>query len=553
MGLLSGSQRMGAAALLLAASTILSRLMGLVRDKVISWQFGAGSEADMYFAAFVVPDIINGLLAGGIMSITMIPLLSRRFAEDEDDAWRFFSCVFSWMSLAAVIVTGAGMLGAHALARLTAPGFDEARLARLTFFMRLILPAQIFFLCGSCMSALLFLRRQFRVPALTPLIYNGCIILGGLSLPWCARRLGLPPQWEFDGMSGYCVGVTAGAALGAFWLPWRVARGGGLRLEWRLRHPLFLKFLLTALPLMLGQTIILLDEQFLRVFGSQIADGSVSLLNYARRITQVPVGLMGQAAAVASYPFLVALVTSGERERFDATLSTALRAGVGLIIPCALWLALAAGPVLTLIFQGGRFGPAETLACTPLLQIMLAATPFWIIYMVLVRAFYANGDTVTPAVTGTLMTVLVIPCYKFGAVPHGAWAVSAVSSLSVSAYVVWLMGIWRRRMGGGAFAGLGGQALRVLLCSVLAALPAWWAQSLPWADWLTALTGSRPGPILHALCVLAASGSLFALTFGLLSLRLAPDVLAPLLRRPGRLTGRKPPAAEGGDDGRTAS
>ena len=531
MGLLSGSQRMGAAALLLAVSTILSRLMGLVRDKVISWQFGAGSEADMYFAAFVVPDIINGLLAGGIMSITMIPLLSRRFAEDEDDAWRFFSCVFSWMSLAAVIVTGAGMLGAHQLARITAPGFDEAQLARLTFFMRIILPAQVFFLCGSCMTALLFLRRQFRVPALTPLIYNGCIILGGLCLPWCSRQLGLPPQWEFEGMSGYCVGVTLGAALGAFWLPWRVARGGGLRLEWRFRHPLFLKFLLTALPLMLGQTIILLDEQFLRVFGSQLADGGVSLLNYARRITQVPVGLMGQAAAVASYPFLVALVTSGERERFDSTLATALRASVGLIIPCALWLGLAAGPVLTVIFQGGRFGPTETLACTPLLQIMLAATPLWIIYMVLVRAFYANGDTVTPAVTGTIMTVLVLPCYQFWAVPHGAWAISAVSSLSVSAYVLWLMGIWRRRMGGGAFAGLGGQALRVLICSLVAALPACWAQTLPWAEWLALWTGSRPAPIIHALGLLAVSGSLFALTFALLSLRLAPDVLAPLWQR----------------------
>ena len=148
MGLLSGSQRMGAAALLLAASTILSRLMGLVRDKIISWQFGAGSEADMYFAAFMVPDIINSLLAGGIMSITMLPLLSRRFAEDEADAWRFFSCVFCWMLLASLLATGAGILCAGPLARLTAPGFDAAQIARLAFFMRIILPAQVFFLCG---------------------------------------------------------------------------------------------------------------------------------------------------------------------------------------------------------------------------------------------------------------------------------------------------------------------------------------------------------------------------------------------------------------------
>ena len=534
MGLLSGKQRMGAAALLLAVSTILSRLMGLVRDKVISWQFGAGSEADMYFAAFVVPDMINHLLAGGIMSITIIPLLSRRFAEDEEDGWRFFSCVFCWMAIASVSITGAGMLGAHTLAGITAPGFSEAQVRRLAFFMRLILPAQVFFLCGACMTALLFLRRQFRVPALTPLIYNGCIILGGISLPVLTAGLDLPPQWELGGMSGYCLGVTAGAAIGAFWLPWRVARAGGLHLHWRLSHPLLRRFFVMALPLMLGQTIILLDEQFMRVFGSMLADGSVSLLNYARRITQVPVGLMGQAAAVASYPFLVELVTRGDRERFDSTLATALRASVGLIIPCALWLAVAAGPVLAVIFQGGRFGTAETLACTPLLQIMLAATPLWIVYMVLVRAFYADGDTITPAVTGTIMTVLVLPCYYWWAVPRGAWAVSTVSSVSICLYVLWLMVIWARRRGCGAYAGLAVLSLRVLACSLPAA-----AASLAAQQWLCPRLTALPlwpaaAPVLDACLTLAVGGTCFALCFLPLSAWLAPGVLAPLWRRLGR-------------------
>ena len=110
MALLSAQQRMGAAALILAASTVLSRLMGLARDKIISWQFGAGGESDMYFAAFVVPDIINYLLAGGFMSITIIPLLTRRFQEDEADGWNFFSCVFCWMTAASTLLTIGGSL-----------------------------------------------------------------------------------------------------------------------------------------------------------------------------------------------------------------------------------------------------------------------------------------------------------------------------------------------------------------------------------------------------------------------------------------------------------
>jgi len=471
--------------------------MGLVRDKVISWQFGAGSEADMYFAAFVVPDIINHLLAGGIMAITIIPLLSRRFQEDEDDGWRFFSCIFCWMVVASLLVTGAGMLGAEELARITAPGFDAAQTARLAFFMRIILPAQVFFLCGACVTAL-YMRRQFRVPALAPLIYNGCIIAGGLLLPWLTQGMDLPAEWELGGMTGYCVGVTVGACLGAFLLPFRVAAAGRLRLSPVFRHPLLKRFLIMALPLMLGQTVIFLDEQFMRVFGSLVGDGAVSLLNYARRIMQVPVGLMGQAAAVASYPFLVSLLTNGEKERFDQTLSAALRASVGLIIPCALWMGVAAQPIMGVIFQGGRFGLAETVASTPLLQIMLAATPLWILYMVLVRAFYADGDTLTSAV-------------------------------SVSAYVLWLVAIWARRQGTGAFAGLLSLSGRALLCSLPAGAASWTAQY--GLDGLRASGTLALPAVAHACLACAASGLAFAVIFLPLSYRLAPGILEPVWRR----------------------
>ena len=533
MGLLSARQRMGAAALILAASTIVSRLMGLVRDKVISWQFGAGGEADMYFAAFVVPDIINYMLAGGFMSITIIPLLSRRFQEDEDDAWKFFSCVFCWMGTASLALTLAGMLAAEPLARLIAPGFTPEQWLRLAFFMRIVLPAQIFFLCGACITALLFMRRQFRVPALAPIIYNGGIILGGLTLPWLAGlplvQNALPTSIlkHLEGMTGYCAGVTFGAAVGTFILPLMVALQDGMRLRVVWRHPLMGKFLVTALPLMLGQTIMMLDEQFLRVFGSLVGDGAVSLLNYARRITQVPVGLMGQAAAVASYPFLVKLLTDGDREGFDRTLRTALRASLWLIIPCALAMTACAGPILGVIFQGGRFGPAETLAATPLTQIMLAATPFWIIYMVLVRAYYAHGDTITPAVTGTIMTVVCLPIYYYWAVPHGAWAIAALSGLSVSLYVLWLMALWARRQGQGAFAGLCGLALRAIGCSLPGTAAAWW---------LSAYTLSRAADLgLHALwaalLALALGGCAFLLLFLPLCLWLAPSIMEPVLRK----------------------
>ena len=272
-----------------------------------------------------------------------------------------------------------------------------------------------------------------------------------------------------------------------------------------------------------------LDDEFMRVFGSLVGDGAVSLLNYARRIMQVPVGLMGQAAAVASYPFLVSLLTNGEKERFDQTLSAALRASVGLIIPGALWMGVAAQPIMGVIFQGGRFGLAETVASTPLLQIMLAATPLWILYMVLVRAFYADGDTLTPATTGTVMTLLALPVYYWWAVPLGAWAIALTSAVSVSAYVLWLVAIWARRQGTGAFAGLLSLSGRALLCSLPAGAASWAAQY--GLDGLRA-SGTLTLPAVAQACLTcAASGLAFAVIFLPLSYRLAPGILEPVWRR----------------------
>lgn len=236
---LTATHKMGIAALIMAGSVFLSRLMGLVRDKVVSWQFGAGAESDVYFAAFVVPDFLNYLLAGGYISITLIPLLSKRFEEDEADGWRFFSAVFWWAALGIAALTAVAWIFAPELARIVGPGFSPEKQARLAHFLRIILPAQVFFLPGACVSALLYIRKQFLAPALTPLIYNGCIIAGGLLVTG-------------RGMEGFCWGVLFGAALGSFLLPVVAARSSGsplpegipagLRLRLNLRHPLLSGF-----------------------------------------------------------------------------------------------------------------------------------------------------------------------------------------------------------------------------------------------------------------------------------------------------------------------
>ena len=500
---------LGLAAILMGGSVFLSRFMGLIRDKVISYYHGAGGEADVYFTSFVVPDFINYLLAGGYFSITLIPLLAGYFARDEDSAWRLFSAVFWWVIVVSVLFTSLAGVLADPLARLVGPGYSPELQERLAFFLRIILPAQVFFLPGACLTAILYIRRRFFIPALTPLVYNGAIILGGI----LSGR---------QGMEGFCWGVLVGACLGSFILPlWAVARGG-LKLGMHFRHPGLPRLVLLALPLMLGQSLVALDEQFARIFGSISGEGTVSLLNYARRLMQVPVGVVAQAAGVASFPFLADLAARGDLDKLKEVLSVALRNILAVLIPVCVWMMLAAEPIIRLIYEQGRFSPSFTGETALLLRIMLAGVAFLGVQQLIGRAFYARQDTLTPALVGTVATILTLPLYWYLSRAFGAGGIATAGVIGVCMYTAALSFIWKRRLGQGTFSHLGRHGLHALLASLAAAVPA--------ALGAYAVTCLHSGsPLFWAFVNLAVSGVLFALTYIIITRLCAPRLLEPLL------------------------
>ncbi len=506
---------MGMAALIMSASILLSRFMGLLRDKVISWQFGASGEADMYFAAFVVPDFINYLLAGGYVSITLMPLLSQKFAEDEADAWRFFSSIFWWALSAVSLLSILAFIFAMPLAKIVAPGFDALQSQRLAHFLRIIVPAQIFFVSGACFSAILFLRKQFVVPALTPLIYNGCIIVCGIAMPY----LGLA-----TGMEGFCYGVSLGAALGAFILPYMAVFRGGVTIHFLGRHALMKRFLFIALPLMLGQSVVMLNEQFLRIFGSYLDAGAVSLLSYARRISQVPVGMVAQAVAVASYPFLASLAAKKEYAVFAVTLRTASNNSTAILLPLSAWMIATAVPTMGFIFEGGSFAHSDTIASAPLLQLMLLAVPFWGVQMVLGRGFYSLGDTLTPALCGTVVTVVSLPIF-YWCLPWGTMGIAVVSLLGVVAYITLIMYVWYKRQGAAAFEGLLTIVWQGSFLSLVAGVVAYVVSEK------ILLVGSQWPSIWPYVLALGTSFLAFLIVYVGIAKFFFPNMLRPLMQR----------------------
>ena len=505
---------MGAAALIVGGGILLSRFMGLFRDKLISLLFGAGRESDLYFAAFVIPDLISYMLAGGYFSITLIPFLTKYFEEDEQEGWRFFSTVFLWVAVSILTLTVFAFFSAPTLARLAAPGLGARELVRLTYFLRIILPAQVFFLCGSCLMSILYMRKQFFVPAAVSIVYNLFIIAGGFIL-------------RSRGMEGFCWGVLAGSFVGFFLLPFAAVKfGDGLSLKWSIFHPGLKKYFLVALPLMIGQSITVLDEQFMRIFGSFAEVGAISWLSYARRITMVPVSVVAQAAGMASYPFMADLYVKGDLPRLYRTIKSALQNVLTLLIPFSAWLILVAHPTIRLIFQQGRFGVSDTANTARLLQMLLVCVPCWGFQQVLGRAFYAKLDTLSPAVLGTVVTVLAIPLYYLLAVHVGAAGVACASVSSLLLYTAAMSAWWMKRSGGEAFRGLLPETGKILVVTCVSLVPAWAAgKASPFDPHLS--------PYLGAFFEIVLSGFVFGVVFAILSARFTPELARPFLDRIG--------------------
>lgn len=509
---LTTSYKMGIAALIMAGSVLLSRFMGLIRDKVISWEFGTTAEADIYFAAFVLPDFINYLLAGGYISITLIPLLSNAFQKNEKNGWKFFSTVFSWALIGIIILTAIAWIFAYDLAKITAPGFTKISQERLAFFLRIILPAQIFFLPGACICALLYIRKQFIAPALMPIIYNGCIIICGV-------------LFTSNGMEGFCWGVVIGAGIGAFCLPLWVAIKNGIHLYFSVYHPFMKRFLLLALPLMLGQSIVVLDEQLIRIFGSLASEGTISLLNYARRIMLVPVGVVAQAVSVASYPFLASLAAKNNTIEFDATLNTALKGSLLIALPLTSWMIAIALPTLGLVFEGGCFTFIQTIVASPLLQVMLLSVPFWVIQQIIGRAFYARQNTIIPAILGTIATTIFIPFFPFIAKSYGGIGIALLTTFSVVTYTGLLSITWSKKFGTNAFSGLKKLFIKSLLLVIPSGIITWATTNI-----FTSYLQSYP-PFLMYLSRLFISLIIFGTSYILFSMLFFPKTSIHLFYR----------------------
>jgi putative peptidoglycan lipid II flippase len=413
------------ATVLLMTAMVLSRIVGYLREAYTAWAFGAGPTTDAYIAAFQIPDFLAYLVAGGTISITFVSIYSRFLAEKrEQDAQKTFSVVITVMTLVLTIGVILAEIFAPQITRLMFHNFKPAELDLCVHLTRILLPAQILFYVGGVVSAVLSSRRLFLFPALGPLIYNAFIILGGITL---SHSLGIA-SLAYGALAGTFVGPFLINAIGAA----RV--GAGYRISFDVRNSAFREWVRMSIPLMIGVSLVSADDWILRYFASDSA-GAISHINYAKRLLQVPIAILGQAVGQASLPFFARLYGEKRMREFADTVNGSVyRTAATALLASSLMMA-AALPLIDLVYRlpHGHFTFSDSQATATYFFWFSLSLVFWSAQGLYARAFYAAGNTLTPMVASSLITIASLPMYRALYHAFSAVGLALASDLGIAA------------------------------------------------------------------------------------------------------------------------
>jgi putative peptidoglycan lipid II flippase len=449
------------ATLLLMGTVMLSRVIGYVREAYIAYAFGAGGQVDAYVTAFTLPDWLNYIVAGGAASITFISIYTRFLAEKRDaDAQKTFSVIITVMTALMIVGTILTEIFTPQFVRWMFPGFSPEQVELCVHLTRILLPAQIFFYVGGVVSAVLLSHRLFLFPALGPLFYNICIILGGVI---GGHRLGIA-SLAYGALAGSFVGPFLASVIGA------VRIGTGYKPSFDITNPAFREWVRLSVPLMLGVSLVTADDWILRHYASS-GIGDIARLNYAKRLFAVPIAVLGQATGQASLPFFARLFNEKRLQEFATTVNDSVYRVSAASFLATGWMMAAALPLIDLVYRRGRFLFSDTQTTAVYFFWFSLSLALWSAQGLYARAFYAAGDTFTPMAAVTIITAASLPIYTILFHSFGVVGLAFASDIGIGANLLALAWLLHYRklvpLGGLRWGELGKAALTAVIAGAV--------------------------------------------------------------------------------------
>ncbi len=466
--------------------TLISRILGFIRDMVFARIFGADAATDAFFLAFKIPNFLRRLFAEGAFSQAFVPVFTEYKEQRSREELRLLlDRVAGSFALALLLISLTGVIAAPLLIAAFGPGFldDEATFVLASDMLRLTFPYILFISLTAFAGAILNSFGRFAVPAFTPVFLNLCLIGAAL---WLAPLFDEPVMALAWGV------FAAGLAQLAFQVPFLLRLGLLPRPRLRGAHEGVERIKQLMLPAIFGSSVSQINLLFDTLIASFLVTGSISWLYYSDRLVEFPLGVFGIALATVILPKLSRDHARASPERFSSTLDWALR-WVWLIgAPAAVGLMLLAGPILITLFYGGEFGLDDVAMSRLSLVAYALGLLGFILVKVLAPGFYARQDTRTPVRIGIramlwnmLLNVLfVVPLVLTGFQgPHMGLALATAASAFINAGLLFRRlretGIYRPGPGWRLF------FLRVALANLVMG-GVLYAGSEPvetWADW----------------------------------------------------------------------
>lgn len=470
------------AAGVIGLAVMCSRVLGLVREQVSAYFFGGGGLMDAFTAAFRIPNLLRDLFAEGALSTAFVTTFSKTIARGGDAAaWRLANKMATLTTVVLGAICIAGVVFSPQLVAIFVPGFDPGKAALTVALTRIMFPFILMVSLAALAMGMLNARNVFGMPAMASSFFNIGSILGGVLLGYW-----LDPNFGARSLTGLAIGTLIGGALQlAVQLPSLRRLGYRFQPDFDWRDEGIRAILALMVPSVIAASTTLVNVLINSYFASRLGNGPIFWLQIAFRLMQLPLGLFGVALGTVTLPLLSRLVVAGNMDGFRSELSRGMRLAFLLTIPSTVGLMMLAEPIISVLYQHGRFDAFQAEQAAGALRFYAIGLGGYAALKVLVNAFYALDQRKTPMVVSLfavglnlLLNWIFTDQLRWG---HRGLAFSTGCIATCNFIVLyWRM---RRHLAGLETRRMGNLLFKVLLSSAALALVCWAAQHWVLAQW----------------------------------------------------------------------
>ena len=433
------TQSIAAAALIISLAGVASRLLGLLRDRILAGQFGAGDTLDAYYAAFRIPDLIYNLMIVGALSAAFIPVFTELIAEEkEEEAWKLSSGVLSLQIIIAGIVAILLVIFAPQLMKLVTPGFVGEKMQLTVTLTRIMFLSPFLLGISGIFGGILVSFKKFLIYSLAPIFYNLGIIIGAVFFV------------RYFGPIGLALGVVLGALLHML-VQFPAVKFSGFHFKLvffqALKNPKVKKVLKLMVPRTLTIAVSQINFTIITIFASTLAAGSLAVFNFANNIQSAPLGLFGISFSIAVFPTLSALAAKKQKADFIAAFVKTFNQILFFVIPLSVFLIVLRAQTVRVLLGSGKFNWDNTILTFQTLALLSLSLFAQSLLPLLTRAFYALQNTKTPLYIGIASEAINLALVVILIKSFGVFGLAVAFSVSSVANMLLLMIFLKKEVG----------------------------------------------------------------------------------------------------------